>query len=395
MDKTKLLLIKAQYESALFDDIIPFWEKHSIDDIHGGYLHCLDRDGSLLNDDKAVWLQGRECWLFARLYNDVKKDEKWLGYAKLGYEFLKAHCFDNRGKMYFSVTKSGKPLQMRRYFYSETFAIIAFAEYGKAAKDEEALTLARELFATILDYQKNPNNELLPPKINPNTRQLIAHGPLMITIATAQVLQECDGDKPIYQTAIDACMSEIFTKFLKPKLGVLLESVKPDGSIFNNPEGRTINPGHAIEASWFIMHEGLRKNNEEIINKALDIFKWSFERGWDKEYGGLFNFVDLDEKPSDKIEWDMKFWWPHNEALYASLLAYSITNEQYYFDIFNEVNEYSFNTFADPDYGEWFGYLHRDGSICLPVKGSMFKGAFHLPRQMLLSIKLLEDMTKI
>ena len=352
----------------------------------------LDRDGTLLSDDKAVWLQARECWLFARLYNQVRKEEKWLHNAKVGYEFLKAHCFDHRGKMYFSVTKSGKPLQMRRYFYSETFAIIAFAEYGKAAEDKEAMMMARDLFDTILDYQKNPNYELLPPKIDPNTRSMIAHGPLMITIATAQVLQECDGDKEVYQTAIDECMNQIFSKLYKEDLGVLMESVKPDGSILDNPGGRTINPGHAIESSWFIMQEGLRQNNKDIINKALDIFKFSFERGWDDEYGGLFNFVDLEGKSSDKIEWDMKFWWPHNEVLYASLLAYSITGEQMYFDIFNRVNDYSFNTFADPDYGEWFGYLHRDGSVCLPIKGSMFKGAFHLPRQMLLSIDLLENM---
>ncbi|NLJ40817.1 MAG: N-acylglucosamine 2-epimerase [Clostridiales bacterium] len=392
MDKRRLDELHNLYSTTLFNDVIPFWEKYSMDTEYGGYLHYVDRDGSLLCDDKSVWFQGRTCWLFSRLYNTVEKKQSWLENAKLGYDFLCSHCFDSRGRMYFTVTKDGKPLQMRRYYFSETFAIIAFFEYSRASGDKEALQRGRDLFSKVMGYYRNPDPAIFTPKIDPNTRNLIGHSYPMILIATAQIARECDPDNPIYQDFIDECIKELLTKFVKPEYKALLEFVTADGEIFNSPTGRTINPGHAIETSWFLMHEGIHTDDKELIGQAVDILDWSFERGWDKEYGGLFNFVDLDGKPPEKIEWDMKYWWPHTEALYASLLAHHLTGKEQFGEMYEKIHEFTFGCFPDPEYGEWYGYLHRDGSVCLPIKGSMFKGAFHLPRQLLYGIKLIDKM---
>jgi len=392
MDKIRLAGIKKQYESVLLDDVVSFWEKNGIDTQYGGYIHYLDRDGSVLCDDKAVWIQSRACWLFARLYNTLEPRDGWLEKSRQGYEFIRKNCFDERGRMYFKVTREGKPLQMRRYFFSEAFTAIAFAEYGKAARNADAVRFARDLFIRMTEYLNCPDPAILPPKIDPVTRPLISHSPYMIMVATAQILRECDDNNDIYQPVIDDCIRTILEKFVKPEQGVLLETVKPDGAVMDNPEGRTVNPGHAIETAWFIMQEGLRSNRSGIISQSLNILKWSFERGWDKEYGGLLNFVDLNGKPPEKIEWSMKYWWPHNEALYASLLAYHITKDESYAKMFEKVHAFSFEFFPDPEYGEWYGYLNRDGSVCLPIKGSMFKGPFHLPRQLLYSIKLIDQM---
>ena len=111
-----------------------------------------DRDGSLLDDDKAVWIQGRATWLLATLYNTVEKKQEWLDGAKKGVDFLLNHCFDTDGQMFFHVTRDGKPIRKRRYYFSETFAVIAFAAYAKAANDETIAKKARGLFGKCIAY---------------------------------------------------------------------------------------------------------------------------------------------------------------------------------------------------------------------------------------------------
>jgi N-acylglucosamine 2-epimerase len=381
--------LKDLYRDVLLNDIVPFWSKNSIDWVNGGYYSYLDRDGSILNTDKSVWILGRQCWLYSRLYNTVEKRTEWLEAAKNGYDFLNKYCFDSDGRMFFQVTKDGKPLRKRRYFFSETFAVMAYVEYAKAAGIEESLEKARNVYKSIIRMYETPG--ILPPKIIPETRKLRSHGNTMSLLATSLVINEAD-ENSFYEKAIDNCVNDIFRYFVKNDRKALLEVVGENGEIIDNPDGRCINPGHSIESAWFLMHEGMRRNDKSIIDSAVEILDWSFERGWDKEYGGLLSFVDLDGKPPEKVEWDMKYWWPHNETMYATLLAHYLTGDAKYEALYEKVHDWTFKHFPDPEYGEWYGYLHRDGSVSLPIKGSVWKGPFHIPRQLLYGIELLEKM---
>ncbi len=392
MNQERISELKSIYKNELLNHVMPFWEKYSIDNKYGGYLHYLGIKGDIIGDDKAIWLQGRECWVFARLYNEVEERPEWLEYSKSGYDFLRKYGFDDRGKMYFSVTREGKPLRMRRYYFSETFMIIACAEYAKASGDKGAMAFAKELFKTTCGYYFDPNTEISPSKVDSDTRPMTGHSVPMILIATAQVLRECNNYTDEYDNLIDELAEIIITKFVKPEHKALVETVSPDGSIIDTPEGRLLNPGHAIESSWFLLTEAIYKNNEKLKRTALDILTWSFDTGWDKEYGGLLTFVDLKGLPPEKMEWDMKYWWPHNELLYASLLAYHVTGDKKFEDMFEAAHAYSFDKFSDQKNGEWYGYLHRDGTVAMDVKGTMYKGAFHVPRQLLYTWKLLEKM---
>ena len=392
MDKARITELKHIYEKELFENVMPFWEKHTADEQYGGYVHYLGVAGNVLSTDKSMWVQGRQTWLFSRLYNTVERKERWLHFAKLGYDFIRKYGFDERGRMYFTVTQDGRPLRMRRYYFSETFAIIAAAEYSKASGDESAFKFAQELFERVSGYYYEPTEDLLPPKTDPKTRPATGHAVPMIMIATAQVLRECGGDKQKYDKAIEEFIDIILTKFVKREHRALLESVAPDGSIIDTPEGREINPGHAIETSWFIMNEAMIRHDAELLGSACEILEWSFERGWDEQYGGLLSFVDLKGLPPAKMEWDMKYWWPHNELLYASILAHYLTGQKKFEDMFEKAQAYTFSKFPDRKYGEWFGYLHRDGSVAMNVKGNMFKAAFHIPRQLLYTWQLLKRM---
>jgi N-acylglucosamine 2-epimerase len=373
----------AFYRATLLDDVIPFWLRHGMDHEHGGIITALDRDGAVIDTDKSVWFQGRAAWMFATLFNTVERRPEWLEAARSCIEFSRRHCYAPGGKMYFTVTRDGRPLRMRRYVYSESFAAIANAAFAKATGDSRAADDAVKNFATYLRHSFEPG--VMPPKFEP-TRPAKGIGAHMIGIVTAQELRASLGDVAVGERTctewIDRSIAEIERDFLKPGREALMEVVAPDGSVIDHLDGRTLNPGHAIECAWFIMHEGALRRDQRLIRLGATILDWMWKRGWDAEHGGLLYFTDLRGLPVQEYWHDMKFWWPHCEAIIATLLAWKLTGEPRYREWHRLVHEWSFKHFADPVAGEWFGYLHRDGSVSSRAKGTMWKGPFHLPRML-------------
>ena len=376
--KQELLELKNFYSSQLLDDTVPFWFPRSYDHEQGGFLLMRDHDGSLIDDDKAVWIQGRATWLLSTLYNTIEKKQEWLYGAKLGYEFLVKHCFDTDGQMFFHTTRDGRPIRKRRYFFSETFAVIAMAAYSLASGDVEAASKSRFLFGKCIEYATTKG--LLQPKYF-DTRPTIGIGVPMIMMNTAQQLRETIGDDRCDEW-ISTWISQIEEKFVKDDIKCVMEQVAPDGSIIDHIDGRTLNPGHAIEGAWFILYEARKRNNDpHLISLGCRMLDYMWERGWDKEYGGILYYRDVYNKPVQEYWQDMKFWWPHNETIIATLLAFLMTGNAKYAQWHKMVHDYAYNKFHDRENGEWFGYLHRDGTVAQTAKGNLFKGPFHLPRQ--------------
>ena len=382
----------AFYRETLLQDVIPFWLRHGLDREWGGILTCLDRDGSLLDTDKSVWFQGRAAWMFATLYNTVERRPEWLEAARSCVEFSRRYCFSAGGKMYFTVTREGRPLRMRRYVFSESFAAIANAAYARATGDARAAEDAARTFATYTRYSFSPG--VMAPKFEP-TRPMQSIGGHMIGIVTAQELRANLGDITVAGRTctewVDFSIGEIERLFLKPEHQVLLEVVGEKGEMLDHFDGRTLNPGHAIEAAWFILHEGKLRRDRRLIRLGLTILDWMWRRGWDEEHGGLFYFRDLRGLPVQEYWHDMKFWWPHNEAIIATLLAWSLTGDPRYAGWHQQAHDWSFSHFPDPEFGEWYGYLHRDGSLSVRLKGNLWKGPFHLPRMLWYASRLCEE----
>ena len=386
--KDDLIALRNFYSRQLLADTIPFWFPRSYDKEHGGFLLMRDADGSLIDDDKAVWIQGRATWLLSTLYNTVEKKQEWLDGASLGYRFLHEHCFDADGQMFFHVTREGLPIRKRRYFFSETFAVIAMAAYAKASGDESAAAKGREIFGNCIDYSTGAKT--LSPKFF-NTRPSKGIGIPMIMMNTAQQLRETIGDSRCDEW-ISRWISDIEKNFVRDDIRCVMEQVATDGSIIDHIDGRTLNPGHAIEGAWFILHEAKYRNNDpHLVDLGCRMLDYMWERGWDKEHGGILYFRDVYNKPVQEYWQDMKFWWPHNEAIIATLLAYLMTGETKYAEWHKLVQDYSYKHFHDRVHGEWFGYLHRDGTIAQTAKGNLFKGPFHLPRQEWYCMQILDE----
>jgi len=376
----------------LTDEILPFWIRHGVDREHGGVMTCLDRDGTIVDDDKGVWQQFRFAWLLARCCRAIGPRDEWLEALDLVLRFGRDHAVDTDGRMFFHLDRQGRPIRKRRYVYSECFAAMAFAETAALRGDATLAAEARRLLRFVRHAMTTPG--IIAPKAT-DVRPGKPLGHPMISLGVAQVLRDSIGGTLAEDVAAE-CVDEIASDFVNADLQAVLEVVAPDGSVIDHLEGRQLNPGHAIEGAWFVLHEaevrraaGDGAGADGLVRTGLDMLDWSWRRGWDGEHGGLFSFVDLRGGPTAAYEHDMKFWWPHCEAVLAARFALAATDDDRYRAMADTVEDWSFRHFGDPDHPEWFGYLHRDGSVSSTLKGNIFKGPFHLPR-MLLGVATLE-----
>lgn len=379
-----------QYKDELLEKVVPFWLENSKDEDHGGYFTCLDRSGKVFDTDKFIWLQGREVWMFSSLFNHVEQKPEWLNMALHGAKFLQQHGRDENGNWYFSLTKEGNPLVQPYNIFSDCFATMAFGQLYKATGEETYAVIAKQTFENILKKSSNPKGQY--NKLYPETRPLKGFSLPMILCNLSLEIEHLLPETQVNET-IEACIREVMEVFYDSDSGLILENVNPDGSFSDSFEGRLLNPGHAIEAMWFIMDLAERRNDRELMDKAVKVLLRTVDYGWDKEFGGIYYFLDFKGNPPQQLEWDQKLWWVHIETLISLIKGYNHTGNQECLDWFMKVHNYTWKHFADPEHAEWFGYLNRRGEVLLPLKGGKWKGCFHVPRGLFQVWKTLEKIS--
>lgn len=376
------------YRKSLFEDIVPWWMRFSIDAEFGGFYSCLERDGHAYAGEKFMWMTGRQIWMLSHLYNRHERDEAWLAAAKNGAEFMLRHALADGGKMFFRLGRQGEPRAKSLSMYTESFAAIGFAELARAADDESLWERAIEMYERIRPRLGAPEDTALLGY--PLNARFHLHSHDMMRITLAWVFNEIrpdgrwDGDMAF-------SVKSILDRHWKPDIGLLLETVSPEGeTLLDLPEGRMVHPGHSIESAWMLMEIAIRTKDDGLMRTAIDITMGSLEFGWDAEFGGLRYLRNLDGTPTHPLEADLKLWWPHGESLYALLLAWAYTGDAKIGEWYEKVHEYTFSHFPDPEYGEWFGYLNRDGSPVFTAKANGWKGFFHVPRVLFRAHELLQ-----
>lgn len=381
------------------ENCLSFWLKYGLDPVNGGVYTCLDRTGNIYSTDKSVWMQGRCAWTFSRLCRVYGIREEWLNAAKSCLDFMEAHCINRQygQRMYFTVTADGQPLRQRRYHFSEAFYAMANAEYyavtGEATKLKNAGNAYELVYQLNNDLMTDPTG--LGPKTTVTTRNGRGLANPMIYLNLSHVMRHCAPERTaLYDERARECADQIFRYHHKPELGCTLETVGRNGEFWDQvTEGRTVNPGHMMECCWFLLAQVIHDHNKTLLPKVTEMFHFAWDKGWDHEYGGLLYFTDARGLPPEAYEHDMKLWWPHNELLIAALSLYQHTGEEIYWRRFETAYDYAMQVFPDPQYGEWYGYLRRDGEPTRPpVKGSTYKGPFHLPRMLMMLEGLLDEL---
>jgi len=377
MDTLDFKKLAEQYKTELLSNVVPFWLNKSQDKELGGFFTCLNREGEVFDTDKFIWLQGREVWLFSMLYNQVEKKQEWLDAAIQGAEFLRKYGHDGNLNWYFSLTREGRPIVEPYNIFSYTFASMAFGQLSKATGNREYAEIAKRTFELVLSKTDHPKGKW--NKAYPGTRNLKNFALPMILCNLALEIEHLLDEEFLKET-IETCIHEVMDVFYRPELGLVVENLNVDESLSDTFEGRLLNPGHAIEAMWFIMDLGVRLNRPELISQANDIAIKMVEYGWDEEHGGIFYFMDRLGHPTQQLEWDQKLWWVHIETLITMLKGYQLTGSEKSLEWFKKVHDYTWSHFKDEEHPEWFGYLNRRGEVLLPLKGGKWKGCFHVPR---------------
>jgi len=389
--------LKRQFMEELLASIVPFWEKHSPDMDYGGYFSCLDRDGAVFDTDKFLWMQGRELWCFSYLYNNVEHRKEWLGLARLGAEFLRQYAFASNGDCWFSVDREGKPLVVPYNIFTDCFCAAGFAEYARASGETWPLKEAERLWYRIQNRKEKPKG-IWTKQISDN-RPIQTMAMPMIQLWLADVFHGILPDSEI-EAIVAASVQQIMTCHANKKRMLLFERVFRDGSHPQGMDGRLLSPGHTLETLWLTLYAlrktGMNNKNKDLLNEYLDtiakIAKNTIKIGWDEKYGGIYYYRDSENKPLEKLEADMKLWWVHVEAMCATLLLYRMTFDEFFWDWFVKIKDWSWSNFRDPSYGEWFGYLDRQGQVANSLKGGKWKGMFHIPRALLICSEILDEL---
>lgn len=390
MTETEKKNIKEEFTHELLTSIVPFWQAHSIDHERGGYFSCLDRDGTIFDTDKFMWMQGRELWCFSHIFRRLDQRPEWIRNAAHGAEFIRTFGKAPNGDYYFSLDRSGRPLMQPYNIFSDCFCAAGLAEFGRISGEQWATESAIATWHRIQARTSNPKG--IWTKQIGESRPIRAMAMPMIQMWLAQVF---DGliEHETLRSVVAESVASILKFHIDPTRRAVFERVLPDGSHPNGMEGRLLSPGHALEVLWFMLRAIEQFGDEVLVDAQMsrtnaiecivEAMRWTMARGWDKENGGLFYYVDYEGFPPEKLEWDMKLWWVHVEALCAFLLAHKLTGKQDLLDSFFTIKNWTWSHFRDPEYGEWFGYLHRDGSPALSLKGGKWKGMFHIPRALI------------
>ncbi len=370
-----------RYENELVSSVIPFWQNNCIDKEYGGYFTMLDRDGSVYDTMKYMWMQWRIVYMFATLYETSYRREEWLDIAVKGFEFLTKYGKSQDGSYYFALDRQGKAAIAPYSIFSDCFAAMGAAAMFKATGEERykhEANSAMNIYISRLDNPKGKWEKSLPGR---GSRSGL--GNYMILANLGNVMADCLKTTDYDKDTADA-VNTVMDKFWNSELNVMFENINTDGSFdLDSCEGRFTNPGHGLESMWFILKYAEKNGRADLIERACDYIYGLYEFGLDREYGGIYYFMDALNKPHIELQANMKLWWVHNEALIAALYAWRLSGKNKFKNMFEALDAWTWKHFPDPQYGEWFGYLNRRGEPSHMLKGGKWKTFFHLPRFLL------------
>ena len=352
----------------------------------GGFYTFLDRKGDLLSTRKNGIAQGRGLWLFSHLIKDVEESRTWLALASGTVRFIrKSLRRHSDGRVFAGITDEGKIFLPEDSLEPEIWVATGLAAYAGITCDVTALEEARELYKLILKLDESRTGAENSGPVVISRRFTTG----MIRLCRELILSDKDNEKT-YSKEINSRIEVLLSRFADAGRMGLVEYALPGDGFPEGPEGRLVSPGGSLEAIGLLLDESFYSNNSTYRKEALKLLSWTLELGWDTECGGFYTYVDIEGRQPLQLEWDMKTWFTHSCGIYTLLKAHMLTGEALYETWFETIQEYTWDNFPDREYGEWFGYLRRDGSVQLDLKGDREKSMYYLPSLLLKIRKCLE-----
>ncbi|MBT4483906.1 MAG: hypothetical protein HOC71_09540, partial [Candidatus Latescibacteria bacterium] len=381
------------YRHRLFDRYLPFWDKGGYDDELGGVMVNLNDDGSVADDEKFIWFQGRGLWVYSFLYNNFGKDPRHLERAVKAHDFMVKYMYAGNGTWYQRLNRDGSIKEG----VSETtngWAFIAdgLQEFYRATGDEQDLKLVEDTVRAIVNIYDDPdfngikNLGGLPENTPTKGLRNLAHSRRFVKILSSLLTQRSN---PQLEALVKEHVDIIMTKFYNPEFGIVNEFLQHDYSRIPGSEDYTF-IGHVTEGMWIVMLEALRTKNKALFNDAMNIVRKHVEIGWDYIYGGLGAHYYVFDGPGRTREkqYDLKEGWSNFELMIPLIFIVEYTGEYWAKEYYDKLYHYIIKTY-DTDWGVWKQSVNRFGG---PISRDLYirkrwhpkrKGNFHQPRAMM------------
>ncbi|MDZ7718293.1 MAG: AGE family epimerase/isomerase [Balneolaceae bacterium] len=405
------------YKDHLVDEFIPFWS-NSLDQKHGGVFTCYDNLGkNLVSTDKYTWSQGRFLWLWSRIARMILENklpgmvEEYQFHLEKTVSFIEKNVFLENGNCAFLLTADGRKKESipgKGYdtsIYADCFIVLGLSEYAALKCDkqlfEKALTLYKSIRNRVEIGSIRSEPYEIPEGFKAHSIPMILLNVTQCLFNTSQIINHSKQD--LIREYKIGYMQQIMNVFYQDdhKIAEFIQ-MNPSTSS-NSLLERHINPGHAIESMGFVLQSAQEEKHSNYILKAVSAIEKAVNVGWDSRYGGILRFTDDSgteptcEKPDFSYEklilesWDLKLWWPHSEALYATYFAYHLTGSEKMHKLFKKIHDYTFKTFPNPDkkIGEWIQIRDRKGKPKETIAALPVKDPFHIMRNLLQMIELL------
>jgi N-acylglucosamine 2-epimerase len=374
------------HRQLLLENILPWWLRHAMDPQGGGLCSCIADDGTILSHEKYIWSQVRGLWTFAAAYRRVHPDPAYLEAAENLLDFCLRFGRNSDGDWIFRVDRDGRPLEGPESIQTDAYAICALVEFAHIGgkRSDEALAAARQTFMRTLSRIRNPGSYKTKPYPMPEGTKAqrvsmqfsLSYWDLGKLTCDTQVLEEAE-----------RLSNDVLSNFWRPEEKAVLEYLSLDNSPLPPPAGTYTSPGHGIETAWFQIENLRHTGDRSRLGRAAEAMRWSLEKGWDPEHGGLFLGMDLHGKEPWLPNGDTKIWWPHCEALCGTLLAHEVTGASWAMGWYQRVLDWSLAHFPDHEHGEWRQRLDRTGKPITQVVALPVKDPFHLPRALIYAME--------
>jgi len=373
----------------LLDDILPWWLRHSIDRESGGLCSCIADDGAIISHDKFIWSQVRALWTFAAAYRRVHADPVYFDTANALLDFCLKHGRTTEGDWHFRVSRDGELIEGPESIQTDAFAICALVEFTRigGARAGEALAAAQRTFERTLSRLNNPGSYRTKPYPIPEGTKA-QRVSMQFSLAYWELGKLTDDARVLREAA--RLSDDVLANFIRADEQVVLEYLALDNTTLPPPIGTYTSPGHGIETAWFQIENLRHTGDTKRLQLAADAMRWSLEKGWDQEYGGLFLGMDLHGGEPFLPNGDTKIWWPHCEAICGLLLAAEVVTGDWPMEWYQRVLDWSLAHFPDREHGEWRQRLDRRGQPTDRVVALPVKDPFHLPRALIYAMESAE-----
>ncbi len=379
--------LRDQYRHDLFEDYLPFWDAHGIDDELGGFMCALDHDGTQVNTEKSIRFQGRGLWTYSFLYNHFGGD-RYLRVAQKTRDFIVRHGRDENGDWVSTLDREGNvtaPAGSDRYV--GLFVAEGLQEYARATGDQESMDLAIETFVRAIEITDDPNLEQPQSYVPISYPGMRFQGTSMATIVgSTQILKQVADPRveALAAKAVDA----VIDKFWNPEYRLNNETLNHDYERPDDENEDFIYLGHGIETLWMLLVEAMRLKDRSLFDLTAERLERHLEVAWDDVYGGLFRAMHVHGAYTfDKV------LWAQEEGLIGTLILMEHTDLQWPEWWFNRIFHYVQEKFSLKQYGYPLFILGGDRKVTFRPQVAR-KGNYHRPRHLMLNLLALERMIK-